>query len=634
MTPRRLLATHAAALLAAALMPLSASADRIITNTGELKGTIIRQDAQTVTVRLASGMEMTVAKGRIQQIIPSGPGEAELEMATDAERRGNLEEALQFVEKARAAGAPVEEVERRAGEILSKKRELELLRHQDALGRARAARDRGDLATATAEYRQLLDSLAADSEVRPVVIDELVTVHLAAAQKFRDVVDDAAAIRELQAVLALDPNRGAAYIELARLYEKSSRTREDAVRSYVQGLGLAAGKLDPKEEARHRLALGNLHRDARRSREAFEEYLAALRLSPQADPKLEERMRTEALAAASAVIDGDAETALDVVSRATAASRDADLMDMKARAEVNLGRLTEARQTWTDLLALEPRYRRINYNLAQLAMRDGDPAAARELLEREISLFPDNYEALCQLGDLAMLRDDPAAAEEYFRKANEEDPDPARSYIGIARALIEKDKLNEARSNLQRVLDRWPDNLEATIQTGRILRIEDKYEEAERYFTKVVTIVGEGPKDPETSRMKADALIARGEIRLLTVGPSTANIDFNSALQAVPNYAFAYFNIGNAYREKFSLSKAKDDLLEARKNLERARELEPKNPMYALALGIFFHQGLSVADSGNKQAHLRAAVTNYRDYITLGGAKAQEVGQWIEECGG
>jgi hypothetical protein len=56
--------------------------------------------------------------------------------------------------------------------------------------------------------------------------------------------------------------------------------------------------------------------------------------------------------------------------------------------------------------------------------------------------------------------------------------------------------------------------------------------------------------------------------------------------------------------------------------------------MYALALGIFFHQSLSVADAANKQAHLRAAVSNYRDYVALGGAKAKEVGQWIEECGG
>jgi tetratricopeptide (TPR) repeat protein len=634
MTPRRVLATHAAALVAAALIPVAASADRIITNNGELKGTIVREDAQTITVRLASGMEMTIARGRIQQIIPSGPGEAEMELATDAERRGNLEEALQFLEKARAAGAPVAEVEKRAGEILSKKRELELLRHQEALNRARAARDRGDLASATGEFTRLLESLAPDSEVRPVVIGELIAVHLAAAKKFRDVVDDAAAIRELQEVQKLDPNRSDAYLELAELYEKSSRTREEAVRCYEKGLQLAGGRLEPREEARRRLALGNLHRDARRSREAFEQYLAAFRLDPRADARLEERMRSEALAAANALIDREPEAALDVATRASEASRNADLMDMKARAEVNLGRLQDARKTWTELLALEPRYRRINYNLAQLAMRDGDPAAARELLEREIALFPDNYEALCQLGDLAMLRDDPEEAERYFRKANAEDPDPARAYIGIARALIQKEKLDEARANLQRVLDRWPDNLEATIQMGRILRLESKYAEAEKFFTKVVTIVGDGKLDAETSRIKADALIARGEIRLLTVGPSTANLDFNAALEAVPDYAFAYFNIGSAYREKYSLSKAKPDLLEARKNLERARELEPKNPMYALALGIFFHQSLSVADAANKQAHLRAAVSNYRDYMALGGAKAKEVGQWIEECGG
>ena len=194
----------------------------------------------------------------------------------------------------------------------------------------------------------------------------------------------------------------------------------------------------------------------------------------------------------------------------------------------------------------------------------------------------------------------------------------------------------EAAKLIQQVLQLLPEDRDANLEMGRILTDQKDFDGADGFFSRVLTLLEKAKADqtPEGRRLMADALIARGEIKLLRTGPGTAQQDFRRALEIFPDYPEAYFAIGNAYQKKYMSSKQMKDLEDARGNLQKARELAPKNPEFALGLGILFHQVLATADAANKDSYLKEAVKNYKDYVKVGGTDVDTVKGWIRELGG
>jgi tetratricopeptide (TPR) repeat protein len=218
------------------------------------------------------------------------------------------------------------------------------------------------------------------------------------------------------------------------------------------------------------------------------------------------------------------------------------LLDRKARYEVVLGRYDDASRTYREVLSVDPKYRDANYNLAQLALRRLELFEARQLLDQELAFYPDNYSALCQLGELSLQRDDYDAAFGFFTRAFEVEKQELRAQIGLARSARLLKRLSIARKFVEGILAVNSNDLDANLEMGRILRDEENYEEASKYYTIVLDLLDSaGDALPEQYiRIKADALIARGEVRLLTTGPSTANADFSAALKTLPDYPAAY----------------------------------------------------------------------------------------------
>ncbi|MBI5154757.1 hypothetical protein HZA57_05925, partial [Candidatus Poribacteria bacterium] len=182
-----------------------------------------------------------------------------------------------------------------------------------------------------------------------------------------------------------------------------------------------------------------------------------------------------------------------------------------------------------------------------------------------------------------------------------------------------------------------PEDREANLEMGRVLLEEKKYDDAEVFFTKVVSRLEQLREDERTSEMRqlmADAYIARGSVRMMTDGPDTAKKDYTNALAVKPEYPAAYYSMGEAYRKRYPSSKKLVDLKSAEENMRKARELDPKQPQFAIGLGILYQQDLSAADDANKDQYIKLALENYRDYLKNGGSDMETVRGWIRELGG
>lgn len=625
---RRIPAVALAAVLAFAAQ---SHAERIIKKGNVvIEGQIIEQTETKVRIKTPTGI-FSVNRADIVRIEKSAPGTIELTQADDAIRRENYDDARALLQVAKDAGADPAIVEAKLAEITGKEQEAELRIHGAALRESQGLRDRGQFAKALGVLKEVEAQLSPDSSLRSRLTQEYADLYLAQARSFRDTVNDREAMAAYKRVTELDATRYEPFLELGMLYSTTIATESEAIDALKTGIALAGESL-PKEDARrYHLKLAELLSAADRHREAFEHFLIVNKLAVQRDPRLQQRIVAECRDA----VGQTTETALSqsLIDRALEVKLAPDLLDLKARIQVEQGKTDEAMETLRKLIAAETRFRMAHYNLARLTLQKSDPFEARRLLEREVELFPDNYDALCLLGDLALQRDDFNAAEEFYLKANRVDSDRPRAQLGLARAARNLKKLPEARRYVQEVLARLPSDLGANLEMGRILRDEEKYEDATTFFTQVLRLVEEGGvRTTEEKQLKADALIARGEVRLITTGANTANGDFNLALEVIPGYATAYFNIGQAYRAKFNFSKELEDLKEAEKNLLKSRELDPKNPAYALSMGILYHQSMAVVDPANKQEYLDKAIANYQSYIDLGGGQADTVEQWITEC--
>ncbi len=624
-----------AVLAAMGLIGTPCRAERIILrNNSVIEAQITSTDDKFVSIKRADGSTMKLSRSQIARIEQSAPGIMEMQRAQDALQRGDLRAARVLLLAAVEAGAESSRVNEILADLANREKEIELKVHGSRLRDFEGAVAKADFATAEKTLAQLETDVAKDSPLREDLRKCWIEFYLRRAQSRRDTVDDGAAIADLQMVHELDPNRAQVYLEMADIYAKNSKTRRQALENYEKGLALAGESLDRKQLARIHFELANLYREAGRTTDAFREYRFVHSIDKRFDPRLEDRIIRACYDSVAATEDEDPQRAIEYIDQGIAVRREADLLDRKARLLVALGRYDEATATYRQVLEVHPTYKDAHYNLAQLALRRSELFEARQLLDVELANYPDNYKALCQLGELSLQRDDYEAALGFFEKAHKADKEQTRAKVGLARTLRLQKKYAEARVYVVQLLALNPMDLDANLEMGRILRGEENYEEAAKLYSYVLDLLDahKGKLDETMTRLKADALIARGEVRLLTTGPSTANADFSQALEVLPEYPAAFYNIGQAYKSKYGFSKLKGDLDEAVRNLEKARALAPKDPSYALALGILFHQTMAQVDQDNKADYLRKAAANYRDYIALGGADSESVEGWIKEC--
>lgn len=608
-------------------------AEKITLTSGDIvEGQIIEQNDRTVTVKTIN-QTLALPRSRVKSIEAGVPGSNFILQANDALKRNDYRAARDFINQAKEAGARPQDTDPITQLLDKRQAEIELAKYADLLKAARSAAARGEESEAIKQVEQLMKTLPEESPARAEIISILCDFHLKRVAEHRDKVRNELAIQELNTVISLDPKRATSFVELADIYSQASITWNDALKNYDMALALNDAKLSDQEKAHIFWQKGEILRQQSKMVDAAEAYQSAYKLNPSVSSRIVDAITDVSRRAAEPLLGSDNHKALEIVDKALAVRETADLLMLKGNLLRRLQRYDESNAAFQRVVEKNPRTRNLYYNMAQNYMSKGEILSARDMLMKETELFPTNYEAVCELGDYALQRDDYEGAEGYYFKGVEIDPDLPRASIGLGRAYRQKGELQKAREAVQAVLDRLPENREANLEMGRILRDENNLEEASLFFTQVLDLIAKADvkERDELKELHADALIARGELALLTTGPGTANNDFRAALDVLPDYSQAYYSIGMAYRKKFASSKRIEDLKVAEENLIKARSLASENAQFALELGILYQQQMAQADVPNEKDYFAKAVTNYRDYIKLGGANAPQVQTWISE---
>ena len=168
--------------------------------------------------------------------------------------------------------------------------------------------------------------------------------------------------------------------------------------------------------------------------------------------------------------------------------RDRDLVMATGRAVCSAlaGRSEDARQRFQTLLALYPSTPRVHYAFGLFLSLQGSEDAL-PLLRKEVSLFPENWQAQLQIALDILARGTSAEALPYAREAARLAPDVFAGHLALGRSLIGVDAVDEGIAELEeaaRLAPEFPDVYLALAQgytragrTGDVERVRAKLAE-------------------------------------------------------------------------------------------------------------------------------------------------------------
>lgn len=271
---------------------------------------------------------------------------------------------------------------------------------QQLVDSALECHQRGDLDTAEGLYRQVLETIPGQAQVRHLLASLLL-------QQGR--IDEAE--REFAQVIALDPEIADAHHNLGIVYQKSGRIAE-AIRSYER-----ATELDSQSAESFR-SLGALHDAQGDPRSAAVAYHHAI----AADPSGADDYPRLAVALCAV---GRPEVAVNVMSAHAERFPDArSIEDINVHGYVlaEARQLDEAAELFEQGLAQAPDFASFHTNYGSVLQQLKRLAEAKQHFERAVELEPEDAAAHHNLGTVERELGHQDSAEACFRRALELDP--------------------------------------------------------------------------------------------------------------------------------------------------------------------------------------------------------------------
>ncbi|MBX3729564.1 MAG: tetratricopeptide repeat protein [Candidatus Sumerlaeia bacterium] len=622
--------------LTGALLALGtpASADTITLKNGQrLDGRVLEETADSVRFQDMRRVVLTLRKDTIESI---ERGENPLVLEEEGDRAlaaGDLERALDLFQRTLELGADARRIEQKLAIVTKRIEERDLGPWVGHVKEIRQALEAGRFDMAQTRLDAMVETLTEDSAVRDLARDLQSDIHLRRALVMIDSIDYTNAQRELAKALEANPLNFEACIHLAELHAQISSRRPHAIELYNRVLTDGARTLSRAQRIDILDRVARLHQLQNDPVSAAAVYGQIHDEDPEARPGLTIDYVSSLVRTAERLEFDKPEEAIAALDKALHVQTFGnDIRSNLARILLAQKNYTRAIEEYEKLLTADPVYRLANHNLAIAYRATNNINEARTYLRREIDANPGNYDALVDLGDILLSMGDYEQAQALYVQARGVQPELTRATIALATSERVLGNYPAARRYLSELLARRPDDVSTNLAMGLLGKDEKKFDEATRHLDKVVTTIEEAGASDDTLRTQlADALLARGEIKLLTRGPATATADFNKALEVFPDYPAAYFNIGAAYEKKYNASKEMEDLKKAEENMQKARELDPAKPDFAFGLGVLYHQILASADSANSEAYFGKAVENFRDYLANGGPEVSKVEAWIRE---
>ncbi len=313
----------------------------------------------------------------------------------------------------------------------------------------------------------------------------------------------------------------------------------------------------------------------------------------------------------------------------------ADVLTLRARALMGLGRIIEARPLLERALAKQPEFADALVEQARLAATDQKLDESARLVERAIASAPKHVDAWLVKGDLARLKADQAGALAANQKVLEVDPANVTARLNIISLHRVNNKLEEARKMLaetrklvprnvlvvhmqalvdfqardykaaneaiQQVLKVTPDYLPSALLAGAILNELGSYEQALAHLGRVIE---RAPSNLYARKLLISTLARSGQI------PRAIEV-LQSGLKQAPEDTGLVALAGELYLQSGEFGKAAE-------YFDRAAKLDSKNAAARTKLGMI---RMASGDTERAFADLESALeldpTKYQTDIVL-----------------
>ena len=371
------------------------------------------------------------------------------------------------------------------------------------------------------------------------------------------------------------------------------------------------------DHAEARYLLGVIYYDNHDYRLAEQELRRALQLSY-------ERSKVMPVLGKAMLMTGDLQKVLDQIPLEAHASNavQADILTLRARALIGLGRGDSAREVLETALTKQPEFPDALLELARLAVGDQKRDEASRLIERAIAGAPKFVDAWLMKADLARLNADPAGAMAANQKVIEIAPSNVTARLNIATLHIANDKLDEARKliaeakrlapenvvtthmqalvdfrardykaandAIQQVLKVAPDYMPSVLLAGAILFELGSYEQAQVHLGRVL---GRVPGNLYAQKLLALTLARSGQMQ-------RALDTLQTGLKQAPEDVGLTTVAGELYMQNGEFAKAA-------KFFEGAAKRDPKSAIARANLGV---SRMASGDTDRAFADLESAV--------------------------
>jgi putative PEP-CTERM system TPR-repeat lipoprotein len=295
---------------------------------------------------------------------------------------------------------------------------------------------------------------------------------------------------------------------------------------------------------------------------------------------------------------------LDELPAPTDSSPDtANLLALRATAELGLRRPDDARKTLQQAQQIAPENAQVHLALAQLALADRNLDLATQEIDQTLRLDPTLTDALIMKGDLLRASGKEADATAAYREAIRLDPHQVNARLALAGIAINQNRLDDARKEIDAALKVTPNSLQVRYTEALIDFQEKKYERARDRLAAVL----------KTTPDYVPALLLGGAIEFALGNMQTAEAHLNKVVKAAPNNAYALrllaaaqLRLGRPDDAQQTLAPAlklaqpdagilivagevalaKKDFAQASDYFEQAAKLSPENAAIRTELGI------------------------------------------------
>jgi cellulose synthase operon protein C len=293
-----------------------------------------------------------------------------------------------------------------------------------------------------------------------------------------------------------------------------------------------------------------------------------------AEPRIDGgRAENQVMLIVSLLRDGKYEQALEAGTRLVDEQPDNPLgYNFLGAAHIGLDDIDSAEQAFLRALEIDPTYHPAATNLAQLALRRGDPDAATARYRALLKNDPGNLPALMGLAQMALRDNDRAEAERYLTSAAEHNPDAVQPRLLKAQLAYAAGDRERARGHADEVLNLDSDNLLGLLMRARLELDANDTQRAGTTLDRLQRRVGNLPT------VQPDVLFRLAQMQLQLGRTDTARVNLNQVVSAQASHVDALTVLAQ-------LEISDSNWTPARRLIEQVKAAAPDRPLHLVLEG-------------------------------------------------